>query len=764
MWNKNLEKRREVKNDYLLPKLYKLGYQDQKITSDHQQLVEKGKRKIYIEIELVVEIESQPAMVAAVRSSNEELTEYTKDQALFYARLLSNPAPVTIITNGVKTEVYDTYTKKELSSIPNKARLKELINKSNNLSTKEKEKALDEVFSSISLWDETKQKSTYYTKTMRPYGANNQKSNFNTEIFHNFNYRPNIITGEDQASIRVSSHQDLVNELYLYYTVDGSVPQGKAGQVKQGTKLELNYKYSEEDSDGSQVIDWWETKIPTQKKGSKVRYIIEGYNSNLDKSYFAEGKRKLKKATKFSYLVQDFKTPDWAKEAIVYQIMIDRFCDGDPDNNYDLSDEINAYQGGDLQGIINKLNYIKELGVTAIWLSPVYQGIGYHGYHITNFLRVDPHFGNKQLLKELITKAHQLDLKVILDFVPNHTSNQHRFFLAAQSDKESPYYDWYNFINWPNEYEKFCGIDELPSVNTDNPEVRNYIIYEQALHWLLDYDVDGFRLDYAFGPSHDFWTEFRKVIKEYKPEAYIFGEVWESPREIKKFEGELDGCFDFSIVWSFRELFIYESKSISEFIADLDYIDDYYDQEFILNRFLDNHDMDRFLWEAQGNKEKLKLAATCQFTLAGAQFIYYGTEVGLSQQEPCSDDNTGKIIFDNSREFMLWGAEQDKSLYNFYQQLCKIRNNHQALITGERQDLVVEDQNKIWVYSKYNNQEELLIILNLSTVEQNIDLSIDKLKENKRDKLVDLLTSEQYQLTNRRLQLQLEPQQKLILI
>ncbi|WP_239550908.1 alpha-amylase family glycosyl hydrolase [Halanaerobacter jeridensis] len=763
MWKKKLKQRKRVREKYLLPKLYKLGYQIDQIKFDQKQLVTKGRRKIHITADVVVYIEGKAAIVIAVRSGAEELTDHIKVQTLSYARLLENPAPIIILTNGLEEEIYNIYQEQELTFIPKQEKLCRLIENKGQLSDDLRKEALDNVFTSISLWDVTKHKSAYYTKSMRPYESNSKGDAFNNSLFHNFNYKPNIVTANDSVSIRVSSYRNLVDKIYVYYTSDGSLPQGKKGQVETGDKIELSYKYTEAAPKESKMIDWWEGKIPAHSNGKRIRYIIEGYDSQGQQSYYAENGAEIGEAQRFSYLVQDFKAPDWAKNAIVYQIMIDRFCDGNPSNNYDLSYEATGYQGGDLQGIINKLNYIKSLGATVVWLSPVYEGEGYHGYHITNFLKVDPHFGDEEVLQTLIDEAHKLDLKVILDFVPNHTSHQHPFFLTAQGDDESPYYDWYNFFEWPNDYEKFCGVPQLPTLNTDNKEVRHSIIYEQALHWLCDYGADGLRLDYAYGLSHDFWTEFRKVIKSNKEDAYIFGEVWESPGKIKKFEGELDGCLDFSLVWSFRELFIYGSKQVSEFISDLNYLNNYYDSEFIINRFLDNHDMDRFLWEANGDKEKLKLAATCQFTLAGAQYIYYGTEVGLSQQEPCSDDNTGRIVFDNSRDFMLWGDEQDKELYDFYQRLCTIRNENDVLAIGQRKDLVIDDEAQVWVYIKYNEQSEILVFLNLSAKKRKINVDLSGFDKANKKQVIDLLTATEYQIVNGRLQFQLKPHQKLIL-
>ncbi|OCL28074.1 hypothetical protein U472_02430 [Orenia metallireducens] len=749
-----LKYRKGVKERYLLPKLYKLGYQISDIESDAKLLLEKGRRKVYVNAEVLVRVNGLPGLVVSVRAGNEELNEGVKRKMLSYSRLLSPPAPILVMTNGLETRVYNTHTEQELSQIPSKDELKDYI-RNQEISPKLKEESLNNLISSISLWDKSRRKSPYHIYNMRAFIDISEKTVFNSKLFHNHNYYPNLVTKDDEVSIRVSSKRKLVDKMYIYYTTDGTLPEGERGKVINGIQLELERRYTEVDSAKEQMVDWWEAKISAQEDGTRVRYIIEGYNSHEGISYFADNKDKLAKASNFSYLVQDYQTPQWAKEAIVYHIIIDRFYDGDPSNNYDLGLDPFSYQGGDLQGIIDKLDYIKDLGVTAIWLSPIYEGLYYHGYHITDFLGIDKHFGDTNLLKELIDSAHKKGLKIILDFVPNHCSNQHPFFKEAQQDKESEYYNWFKFTDWPNQYDGFFGLKELPHINNDYPEARHYTIYEHLLKWLEIYDFDGLRMDYAYGLSHDFWTELRIAIKQVKPDVYVFGEVWEGPGITNRFAGELDGCFDFSLVWSFRELFIYGSKSVSDFKDDLDYLDNFYEDEFILCRFLDNHDMVRFLWEAADDKRRLKLAATCQFTLAGTQFIYYGTEVGLSQENDCRDDNTGAIVYDYSRNFMLWGEEQDKELYSFYQRLCNIRKNHLSLSLGKREDLLVDDKRGIWAYIKSYSQEELLVILNSKEQEVEVELDLSKYNLANQKGLVDLLNDRDYNLIDGRLKLRI---------
>ncbi len=755
--------RNNVRDKYLLPKLFKLGYSRNDIEFNEKQLVCKGRRKIFIIADVIIRINNQPKIIITVRHGGEELTEYIKEKTLAYARLLPSPAPIIVLTNGLKTEVYNNINTNIISKIPTK---KELIksNNKNNIAITEKlqEKSLNNIFKPISLWDKIIKKSPYHEENMKAFSSPEEDITiFNKKIVHHTNYKPLIPTGNDTVSIRVSSPKDLIDKIFLYYTIDESKPIGHQGKVENGSKIELKTKYIETNSK-EETIQWWEGRIPAYNNNTMVKYIIEGYNTKNNRSYFADNKEDLNDATIFSYQIQEYKTPTWAKKAIIYQILIDRFCDGNPSNNYDLNFNKTGYQGGDLQGIINKLDYINSLGVTAIWLSPFYQGTAYHGYHITDFFKVDKHFGNNKLLKKLIDKAHQLGLKVILDFVPNHCSKDHPFFLEAQKDKNSPYYNWFNFYNWPDEYEMFCGVPELPIINNDNPEVRKYTI-KQALHWLIDYNVDGLRLDHAYGPSHAFWVEFRKEIKANKPEAYIFGEVWEGPGITQKYAGELDGCFDFSLVWSFKELFIHNSKTVSEFKADLDYLNKTYPNEFIMGKFLDNHDMTRFLWEANNDKRRLKLAAICQFSLKGTQFIYYGTEVGVSQTKDCRDDNTASIIFDNTRNFMLWDEKQDTDLYHFYQNLCQIRKKHDILSLEDRIDLLIDDNNGIWVYAKKNHKEELIIILNTKDKNNLLEVDLSKLNLANKDQLTNLINHKNYQIIDKKLRLNLAPLEGLLL-
>jgi len=169
---------------------------------------------------------------------------------------------------------------------------------------------------------------------------------------------------------------------------------------------------------------------------------------------------------------------DWFKDAIIYHILIDRFA-GCKSNEWDKP----RFLGGNIRGIINKLDYIKELGVNTLWISPFYEASAYHGYHITDFFKLDPHFGNQDDLIELINKVHKAGMRIITDFVPNHCSHKHPFFLDAQKNENTKYKKWFYFRNWPDDYLCFLSFKELPKLNLDNQKTVTHII-DSAKYWL----------------------------------------------------------------------------------------------------------------------------------------------------------------------------------------------------------------------------------------------------------------------------------------
>ena len=452
-------------------------------------------------------------------------------------------------------------------------------------------------------------------------------------------------------------------------------------------------------------IQFWQCNLPPQPAGTIVRYTIEAKSSNKDEPELADG------GAVFSYYVGDPAPPDWASQAVIYQVFPDRFYPG-KGKEWNKVGSLKQVMGGTLRGIVEKLDYIAELGFDCIWLNPFFPDETYHGYHASDYFSVNPRLGTKKDIKELVDQAHDREMRVVLDFVANHWGRTHPTFQAASADQTSEYYDWYLWNQWPHDYETFFSVKDLPAVNVENPDAREHLL-EAARYWLVDFDFDGFRLDYALGPSHDFWTDFRAVVQQSKPEVWIFGEVVETPETQLRYWGRLHGCLDFVLQQALRRTFAFLEMSVVEFDAFLQKHEAFYPPEFSRPSFLDNHDANRFLWLVGGDQRKLKLAALCQFTLTGPPIVYYGTEVGLSQNRDMVAE-TGRHEMEQARLPMLWGEEQEEELLDFYRWLVHFRRDHPVLWRGGRETVHLDASANTYAYIRKDEQEAIIVALNVS--------------------------------------------------
>ncbi len=341
----------------------------------------------------------------------------------------------------------------------------------------------------------------------------------------------------------------------------------------------------------------------------------------------------------------------WFRKAIIYQVFIDRF------NGFNTTENSPEFLGGNIPGVTQKVQYLHDLGIDVIWLSPFYASASYHGYHIIDFKRVDPHFGTEQDLLDLISAAKSKGMRVIADFVPNHCSARHPYFRQAIKDKSSKYRNWFVFDRWPDHYLCFLNFRELPKLNLENEETGDYMI-DTADYW-LSLGLDGFRIDHVIGPSHNFWKKFGHAIRQKHPEAILIGEAWAQGLQRKlirttgikrkwlrkafgisqeviqlEYYHELDGVLDF----------VLNELVKNAVLNDQDLLDDREVTRMIRNHFrkvppdycmvtfLDNHDMDRFIRYCDGNVETLLRAFELLLSLHNPVVIYTGTENCLSNE------------------------------------------------------------------------------------------------------------------------------------
>ncbi|EFH82636.1 alpha-amylase family glycosyl hydrolase [Ktedonobacter racemifer] len=515
----------------------------------------------------------------------------------------------------------------------------------------------------------------------------------------------------------------------LFYTTDGSLPDTSSmtlplEKVRVDWETQVGY------------LTRWRAILPAQTAHTIVRYRIGGWYRHSyqeEPDVWAQDgqghwyrQRGLLAVTTFAYTVEAKAPhfPQWTQDGIIYQIFVDRFRTSEPGGDFPHNPDLQALHGGTLQGVIDALPYLADLGVTCLWLSPIHQAETYHRYDGIDFNTVDPRLGTNEDVKELTQRAHAQGMRVILDFVPSHVSWHHPAFLEAQQNQDAESADWFTFYAWPDNYRSFLDmVPSLPSFSTESRGARRYI-FESAITWLKDYGIDGFRLDHAIGHSMDFWTEFRQVTRAVAPESITVGEVTDTPDSMARFHGKLDGLLDFPLASALRHTFGIKDWNVQKLDTFL-----YSYEQFMMQApervsFLDNHDMNRFLFVANQDTQRLKMAALCQFTLTATPVIYYGTEVGMSHSVDIGAVAGGDAL---ARQDMPWTTEQwNQDLLSFYRSLIQIRKAFPVLRQGKRRTMHLNVAQKAYAYAQTSIDADaliygdILVTFNLSNTQQTL--------------------------------------------
>ena len=449
-------------------------------------------------------------------------------------------------------------------------------------------------------------------------------------------------------------------------------------------------------------------------------------------------------------------------DEIIYHIFIDRFA------GFDIAKDDSQPQriGGNLKAITKKLPYLKKLGVSCIWLSPFYKAESYHGYDILDFFKVDEAVGTEKDLEELIEKAHKMEIKIIADFVPNHCSEHHPFFTDARSNKDSIYKNWFYFKNWPEDYLCFLDWRHLPKINLENREARKYML-EAASFW-LGKGLDGFRIDHALGLPKEFLKELAKLAKN----KFLIGEVWffgvdlrhaetikgvdllkimeESKKNSSSLEDEaikdldtIPGFLDFTFNSLIKD-YLKGSLSGRQFFYKLE--QHYKNLGFVLPSFLDNHDMNRLIFELGNDKDLYKIASVLQFSMSQPPIIYYGNEIGLSQAMRIEElPSHGDV---QARRRMEW-EEQDEGLFEHYRRLCFLRKKIKAMREGETK-LFYADDTRLLALTK-ESDDRIMVIVNPDNARITFNLDLAQINAKY---LIDLFEDKKIEKTVR---MQLEP-------
>lgn len=514
---------------------------------------------------------------------------------------------------------------------------------------------------------------------------------------------------------------------------------------------------------------FFDVEIPADAKIGKYNFQIQTKTGNVNAPF--EISPKLSRAGRF----QGY-TPD----DVIYFLMPDRFADGDPSNNdpakskgiYDRS-KTRYYHGGDLQGVIDKLPYLKSLGVTAIWTTPVYDNndkpdmkemypnteggpkeptTGYHGYGATDFYAVEEHFGTMAKLRELVDKSHALGMKVIQDQVANHTGPYH----VWANDTPTP--TWWNgtVANHPNNnWQKWTAmnpratyqtqssnidgwfIDILPDFNQNDPEVEKYLI-QNSLWWLEMTGFDSIRMDTLPHVPRSFWSKWGAAIHKEYPNVNILGELYDGdPALIAYFQKgrighdgldpEIDTLFDYGLFNPLRSAFAngQSIRGIQQMFAH----DWLYPNPNVLTTFLGNHDMLRFMSEKGATVEGLKLAQTLIMTSRGTPILYYGDELAMrGAGDPDNRrDFPGGFSGDKQNAFTANGrTAEENDVWNHVAKLGALRKELIALRTGASYDLLDEDQQM--AYARVANNQAVIVVFNNDTKPANVTFDVSMLQ------------------------------------
>jgi cyclomaltodextrinase / maltogenic alpha-amylase / neopullulanase len=504
--------------------------------------------------------------------------------------------------------------------------------------------------------------------------------------------------------------------------------------------------------------DYFECTVRTETKRLRYQFLLE--DKYGEQVWYGEcGASKDRQTAgffQFPYIseVDIPKIPDWLMHAVVYQIFPDRFnrdstkpAETGLSDWSDLAPNSQSLYGGDLRGIIEKLPYLADLGINTIYLNPIFISPSNHKYDTSDYYTIDPAFGNKDTLLQLVEIAHAHNIRVLLDAVFNHTGDH---FFAFQDllkhGEQSEYRDWYMVDEFPVvqspsvNYETFgTNIGTMPKLNTANPDVVRYFV-DVALYWLETAGIDGWRLDVANEVDHHFWRELRKAVKSRFPDAALLGEIMHDSGPWLRGD-QFDGVMNYTWREAVLDFFARQTIGVCAFAEQIELNRMSYTDVAMhgMMQLLDSHDTERFLttcinsrwgWQAIDSAvQRMMLAVSFQLTIPGMPTIYYGDEMGMTG---ASDPDC--------RQPMVWESElQNRKLQTFYRQLIRIRLEHDTLRLGDFRIVFTDEASNVIGYTRTYQGETITIVLNQSPA--SYKLATANLKSNRSGTIMDYLTA-----------------------
>ncbi len=477
--------------------------------------------------------------------------------------------------------------------------------------------------------------------------------------------------------------------------------------------------------------EYWIANFMNESKRFRYAFVIEGINERI---IFGEKRIVTLTEDNEEASLQDMgnffcmpylnkidlaKAPTWVKSTIWYQIFPDRFANGNPAISpenvmpWGSKPEYANFMGGDLEGVISKLDYLQDLGINGLYFCPIFKAPSNHKYDTIDYMEIDPHFGDKTTFKRLVEEAHARGIRVMLDAVINHAGSKSPFFQdVIDHQEQSQYKEWFHIKEFPvslekKNFETFAFSAGMPKFNTENEACREYLL-NMLTYWIQEFDIDGWRLDVANEVDHSFWREFRKRAKAIKSDVYILGEIWHDAKPWLRGD-QFDAVMDYPIHdaicdFACRNRFDAEHFKYAINEALIRYPRNINEVTFAL---LDSHDTERIVYRAKGNLDLTRLCYILLFSYTGSLSLYYGAEIGLDGgADP------------DCRRAMPWDEVDKPSKFNqFMRKLIQLRKSVHALRSAEF-EWIKADQSPVVIYRKKSVEGNVLIMMNTSAIEQ----------------------------------------------
>jgi glycosidase len=518
---------------------------------------------------------------------------------------------------------------------------------------------------------------------------------------------------EKTVHIRLSTKRDDIEQVNLIYG-DPYLWENGQWQTEKMPMKKLGH---------DALFDYWQVEVNPPFR--RLRYgfeISDGEEKAIytEKGFYKEIPRHTQYYFCFPFLNEAdlYKVPEWVKNTVWYQIFPERFENGDPNNDPEGTMPWGQGQptpsvmyGGDLEGIIRRLDYLSDLGITGIYLTPIFHAKSNHKYDTIDYLKIDPQFGDERTFRRLITACHQRGIRVMLDAVFNHSG----FYFGPFQDvvkygEKSRYKDWFHIHEFPLKfepqpnYDTFAFTPFMPKLNTANPEVKAYLLYV-ARYWVENYDIDGWRLDVANEVDHAFWREFRKTVRAIKPDLYILGEVWHDAMPWLGGD-QFDAVMNYPFTTAALDFLAYENIDAQDFQKQWSKVMYSYPQPVVEVAFnlLGSHDTERVLTACQGDAERVRLLFAMLLSFPGTPCIYYGDEIGM---EGGNDPGC--------RACMKWEREeQNQNLFMTVKKLINLRKIHPELANEGTLMFMDSSHPDVLIYARRGNVSTVLCILNCS--------------------------------------------------